>query len=166
MKKKWFHNLKKNKNRSLLFERECTCNLTNICLTYNNYIGNVDWLCVIFSAHYRCCSLICFWSCVSLVRCYIQLPVRTYPHSSAPSFLSVKEQQQNQFPCLSPPACVCDCSQRSMCCSPGGEMGVHSLTLVLLVYALESFLGQTEFAETGGGHDKSAIFSWSVPWLD
>ena len=106
MKKKWFHNLKKNKNRSLLFERECTCNLTNICLTYSNYIGNVDWLCVIFSAHYRCCSLICFWSCVSLVRCYIQLPVRTYRHSSAPSFLSVKEQQQNQFPCLSPPVCV------------------------------------------------------------
>ena len=56
-------------------------------------------------------------------------------------------------------SCVCDCSQRSMCCSPGGEMGVHSLTLVLLVYALESFLGQTEFAETGGGRDKSAIFS-------
>ena len=59
-------------------------------------------------------------------------------------------------------SCVCDCSQ-PMCYSPVGEMGVYSLTLPLLVYALESCLGQSEFAETGEGCDKSATFSRSVP---
>ena len=60
-------------------------------------------------------------------------------------------------------SCVCDCSQPSMCYSLVGEIGLYSLTLPLLVYALESCLGQSEFAETGGGCDKSAISSWSVP---
>ena len=163
-RKKQFQNLK---TRSLLSKREWTngiSNLTNICYTYSNYMGFLVWLCVIFSVHY----LLQFNLFLELY--FTGQVLHTVTCEDLFSFISslVLECEETAAESFSLPVAslLCDCSQPSMCCSPVGEMGLYSVTLPLLVYALESFLGQTQFAESGGGCDKSAIFSWSAPWSD